>query len=119
MKHSGIDLGGAEDGLLGQSTTAFSTITQWFQLEITLVMLLRTISFFPNFCPLPCSLSASKIIEKCILAKGTISFHGFRSPSELKLTSIRVPERLPSEINFSVSDVIISLVSVLVYCYDG
>jgi len=51
--------------------------------------------------------------------KGYISFHGFNSAAEFTLTSIKVPERLPSVISFSVSSVVIPFVSILVYHYDG
>lgn len=111
---------------------SFSTTSQPFQLEITeLLLLLRTISCFPNFLfafllllwgwNLLCHIHNMHIkeLKTAFWQRVSSVFHGFHSASEPRLTGIRVPGNLPSIINFSVSNVMITFVSILVNCYDS
>lgn len=101
-----------------------------FQLKITeLLLLLRTIFFSWTFF-LPsyyffwwkflCHIHYMHLNELKTTFWQRVSpvFHSFNSASELRLTGIRVPGHLPFVINFSVSNVIIPFVSILVNFYD-
>lgn len=108
---------------------SFSITSQPFQLERTEPLLLLRTIFFPNFLfaflllflgwKSLCHIRYMhlKELKTTFWQRVSSVFHGFNSASELRVTGIRVLGHLPFVINFSVSNVIIPFVSILVNCY--